>query len=1283
MQSGLSLPPRPRLPRRSSRDEASGGGSGDAAAATSPSAAAAAAAPAGTGAARTAAVPPASGFSTQATAPGVSSALAQLAAANDGRATHERSTTVLALLPPPAAEGRRGTAAPISAAAHSPLASVVSINEDSGGGAAGWAAPTRLLYAALDAQAQAAAEAGGRMVALRVHWVNRPTELREHAAEVLQVPRDSSVGALKRLICRASGGGLWPTRLRPMQQPATAEAEAEAGHQDSSLASPFASAAGAAAGAEGPGGRGATPSAAEDDELSLEEAGLLSGEEVAMEAEFQPVSPARLAAAQSLPLLPRRGTAAGSSGSLALGPAGSAPLQLLAAAAAADAADPAEGGCPLERSQLLLRALSLPLLPHLLLRPETEAEAAAADRGGALATVLKMELCDALGGRFGPAGLPQGSPRGLGQKERFTKEEMTALVAGIEEHGLRWTTIHRTTPLLAHKKQDKWRNWQKNVAAGWTNLRVPVPASLRARIEALVKSGGQPLNPESDGEGGVVAVRFPAATAAAGVLEAKAEPRDGAPLGVVGAAASEGAEPHDAVGPANPPAKRARRGDALSPAADTSSPTGHGQRPAATPESEVSPQEPPPPPPASQQPPQRLERAPQAPAPPPQGALQQLGAFETVQESILECMDTGGGRQLQDAALGAGSPQAEDSQKLGSPAAPPPLPSAPPPTEAEAEAEAEAEGQSAPPTQAPAAAFPSQQGTTQSEPIASTPSASSPQGSLPPPLQSDGSAEALGSSAGLIVLPAGEGPSCRLLPSPSARPADGPATSGAAGGGPSTISPAATTGPAPPGLKDRSTVDGLAYRDHGPYGSRPGPPASANSQQLQPAPCTLTASTGGDVSGDSGAFHSVPLTSGMWEEDLRQPDGGSRPPARAARTASTAGPAAAEAWAAAADYQPSRQVDVCLHALFTCFEAEKDTGQGPLMPYPASADTRGGPMPYLGSSAQDQQLGLGLPSGLRPLRLMAGPYQGLGPGQALLGPGPDPALDLRLCLLSSQHQQAAAGPGAVLAQWDAEEEDLMGPRWAPTQAPEGCRPTQALPPMGLYDEDLQLASEPDAWSPAALGQRSADAGAEGFGPQPRRWADSIEADLETVFDRAGLHAGGSPQPQQAPRWSYSGGPAAAAPAVRALGCAAGPEAPFGAAPPLRPHAGASAQQQSLYGGWEQRLAPFQQQAASPTGGAPPAAPFGHQQQLLSAGPAGASAGSLLPLRQMAPAGSTEPWNPLPYTPAQHQGGPFWPASRFAAKARPGLAPQQAQPLLADCLSECPSASWQHQHQRFD
>ncbi|GIM16212.1 hypothetical protein Vretimale_18859, partial [Volvox reticuliferus] len=75
-------------------------------------------------------------------------------------------------------------------------------------------------------------------------------------------------------------------------------------------------------------------------------------------------------------------------------------------------------------------------------------------------------------------------------KERFTVQEMSALVSGIEEFGLKWALIKKSRKELQNKNQgdlkDKWRNWQRNVAVSWMTSRVTIPEQLRDRINALV-----------------------------------------------------------------------------------------------------------------------------------------------------------------------------------------------------------------------------------------------------------------------------------------------------------------------------------------------------------------------------------------------------------------------------------------------------------------------------------------------------------------------------------------------------------------------------------------------------------------------------------------------------------------------------------------------------------------------------------------------------------------------------------------------------------------------------
>eukprot|EP00955_Chlamydomonas_euryale_P082102 363670-Chlamydomonas_euryale.AAC.14 len=88
----------------------------------------------------------------------------------------------------------------------------------------------------------------------------------------------------------------------------------------------------------------------------------------------------------------------------------------------------------------------------------------------------------------GALAVPSGS-RAI-TKERFTLTEMYSLVEGMELYGLKWARIHKECKDLENKTQgdlkDKWRNWQRNVANGWSTARVYMPDELKLRIEKLV-----------------------------------------------------------------------------------------------------------------------------------------------------------------------------------------------------------------------------------------------------------------------------------------------------------------------------------------------------------------------------------------------------------------------------------------------------------------------------------------------------------------------------------------------------------------------------------------------------------------------------------------------------------------------------------------------------------------------------------------------------------------------------------------------------------------------------
>ncbi|GLC48106.1 hypothetical protein PLESTB_000059800 [Pleodorina starrii] len=225
----------------------------------------------------------------------------------------------------------------------------------------------------------------------------------------------------------------------------------------------------------------AAAAAAAGDGLVLAEAGILPDSHVAMEADLQLPPPHQqlllaLLHSQAQARAAALGTATAASTALP-GPSDAPPGTSCAAAAAAT-------------------ATSLPAASAAR-AGNSAAESAGGDdecgdddnAGGAGGSRREGGGGGGGGGGCSPGGKPRGAPGGP-LKERFTLQEMEALVSGIEEFGLKWALIKKRRPELGNKNhgdlKDKWRNWQRNVAASWATSRVSLPDPLRQRINALV-----------------------------------------------------------------------------------------------------------------------------------------------------------------------------------------------------------------------------------------------------------------------------------------------------------------------------------------------------------------------------------------------------------------------------------------------------------------------------------------------------------------------------------------------------------------------------------------------------------------------------------------------------------------------------------------------------------------------------------------------------------------------------------------------------------------------------
>ncbi|GFR52045.1 hypothetical protein Agub_g14564, partial [Astrephomene gubernaculifera] len=403
----------------------------------------------------------------------------------------------------------------------------------------GWAEPVRQLYSMMDAVQQHEASSSGRLMSVRVQWGNRPGALAQHATEVVTVPQDCSLGYLRRCICKATGGALWPRELRPVGHSASSLSkdvtdgeEARGGGDDAGIGQSGGDAGagglfrvthgsaisalphglsssnddlserqtqqqqhhhqqqqglegtqtkgageadgGAASAGEGASPRSASPprhgggngdgggggasanasaSAATDNEnLTLSELGILSDSLIVMEADVQllPFQHQLLTAVLQtpLPLLASTLPAAPSTAVLSSAPPPTTaptgfPYPTLVGNTAGTAA---VGGW--------VGAYGRNGGGGVVDEPDGDDDAAGGSGGGFRTTSRR----DRRNGGGGGSGLDPGSGRGKGsgggpQKERFTLGEMTALVSGIEEFGLRWALIQKSRPELQNKRQ--------------------------------------------------------------------------------------------------------------------------------------------------------------------------------------------------------------------------------------------------------------------------------------------------------------------------------------------------------------------------------------------------------------------------------------------------------------------------------------------------------------------------------------------------------------------------------------------------------------------------------------------------------------------------------------------------------------------------------------------------------------------------------------------------------------------------------------------------------------
>ncbi|GLI68465.1 hypothetical protein VaNZ11_012891, partial [Volvox africanus] len=476
---------------------------------------------------------------------------------------------------------------------------------------AGWAEPIRQLYALLDYVAMQEAMVSGRLTTLRVHWINRPPALAHQAVEVVTVPQDCTLGYLKRLICKASGGAVWPRTVQPMRQdpsqgpaaplhqegasvptqgpcvhsvaaplqplsaaerpfacshlhgvrsgdadaggggtdefnnsgaaansarPATAAGSGQPAQQtaafltesllplnpdcgdiqgrwdpavpapsvppqcqgvgvtggdhqggrvnaaDSGITGDGSTGQGGGGDATGQGagaGEGGSGDSVEGDASTLAEAGILPDSNVVMEADLQ-LPPSHQ---QLLMALQSQVMAAAAAVSTGL-PGFHNPLQgsLPTAAAAAAAAAVAVTASVVAAAN---QPSSSTGLMGLTAEAGGDGEGDGADGHGG----REFRGTHKDGAGSSRSRLPRGNYGGT-LKERFTLQEMSALVSGIEEFGLKWALIKKSRKELQNKNQgdlkDKWRNWQRNVAVSWLTSRVTLPDQLRGRINALV-----------------------------------------------------------------------------------------------------------------------------------------------------------------------------------------------------------------------------------------------------------------------------------------------------------------------------------------------------------------------------------------------------------------------------------------------------------------------------------------------------------------------------------------------------------------------------------------------------------------------------------------------------------------------------------------------------------------------------------------------------------------------------------------------------------------------------
>eukprot|EP00798_Chlamydomonas_sp_ICE-L_P012424 gene12424-15622_t len=226
-----------------------------------------------------------------------------------------------------------------------------------------------------DKSSMDSAKLSSATMTLNVQWVNMPEELHSKipfSAAPVEVPMGSTVGYLKRTICRALGGNLWPTVLRA----AWTKEELCEFPEDRSLTS-----------------------------YQVQANGTL----IHMETSHLPIP---------------------------------------------------------EVSEAMLMRISQPGALSSAQPPGTKERFTLSEL---YALVNGMEV-------LAPVNCNRKPP---GTKERFTLSEMYALVDGMEGD-----------------LKDKWRNWQRNVANGWTTARVYMPDDLKQRIEKLV-TGLNQVHPHS------------------------------------------------------------------------------------------------------------------------------------------------------------------------------------------------------------------------------------------------------------------------------------------------------------------------------------------------------------------------------------------------------------------------------------------------------------------------------------------------------------------------------------------------------------------------------------------------------------------------------------------------------------------------------------------------------------------------------------------------------------------------------------------------------------------